>query len=344
MAVHRVLLCAASAGYATELTRALEHDLDITVTAVCPTGPATVAALSRSTSDLVVMSLGPPVPGGLRVIEEIMSFRPLPILVLSAPGGQPRETRAALALGALAVTAQEDLDLTDPAGAPAAEFRRRVRLLCRAPVIRHLRAELKPGAGACELARRASVIGICASTGGPLLLSQVLGTLPADYPIPLLVVQHIGAGYTGRLAAWLGQPVRLPVAVAVGGERPGPGVWIAPEGADLRLTAAGLLSLDRRSPPGRHRPSGDVLLESIAACAGRTGVAIVLSGIGSDGAAGAAAVRGRGGLAIAQDEESSAVFGMPRAAIGRGVDCVLSPAEITAALLRLTCEPLPGAR
>jgi len=94
----------------------------------------------------------------------------------------------------------------------------------------------------------------------------------------------------------------------------------------------------------RHRPSGDVLFESIAAAAGRAGVAIVLSGMGADGAAGAAAVRGRGGLAIAQDKESSAVYGMPKAAIDRGVDAVLSPAEIANYLLGLSHEPFPVLR
>ena len=95
--------------------------------------------------------------------------------------------------------------------------------------------------------------------------------------------------------------------------------------------------------PGTTAHPGDVLLGSIAEAAGRTGVAVVLSGIGSDGAAGAAAVRRSGGLAIAQDEGSSAVFGMPKAAIDLGVGIVLSPSQIAACLLGLRPDPLPGA-
>jgi two-component system chemotaxis response regulator CheB len=126
--------------------------------------------------------------------------------------------------------------------------------------------------------------------------------------------------------------------VARGGTRAGPGAWIAPEGAHLKLATTGQLYLDRQTVVGHHRPSGDVLLASIAAVTGRAGVAVVLTGMGADGAAGAAAVQARGGLAIAQDEESSAVYGMPKAAIDLGVEVVLSPNEIAAALLGLLHE------
>jgi two-component system chemotaxis response regulator CheB len=124
----------------------------------------------------------------------------------------------------------------------------------------------------------------------------------------------------------------------------GPGAWIAPEGAHLKLAATGKLYLDRRTVAGHHRPSGDVLLASIAAVAGRAGVAVVLSGMGADGAAGAAAVHARGGLAIAQDEESSAVYGMPKAAVDLGVELVLSPHEIAVSLLELVHGPHLGVR
>ena len=188
------------------------------------------------------------------------------------------------------------------------------------------------------------MIGLCASTGGPQILAHLLEALPADYPIPILVVQHIAAGFTHGLARWLDQTAQLPVSIAVDGSLAGPGAWIAPAGAHLKLAATGRLSLDTKTVTGRHRPSCDALLESIAIAAGKTGVAVVLSGMGADGAIGAAAVRRAGGLAIAQDEESSVVFGMPKAAIDLGVDVVLSPANIAACLLGLRHEPLVCAR
>jgi two-component system, chemotaxis family, protein-glutamate methylesterase/glutaminase len=135
----------------------------------------------------------------------------------------------------------------------------------------------------------------------------------------------------------------IPVGVAEPGALAAPGAWLAPEGAHLTLGAAGRLVLDRHTVAGPHRPSGDVLLSSIAAAAGQAGVAVVLSGMGADGAAGAAAVRRRGGLVIAQDERSSAVFGMPKAAIDLGAR-MLSPDEIVNCLRELRPEPLPGTR
>lgn len=346
MTVPRVLVCEDSKVYATGLRRMLEHDKDIEVAGVCASAEEAIAALPVLRPDLVTMDIELPGMDGLRAVEEIMSSRPLPILVLSAHvvGASSDKAAAALAAGALDAVAKDDLDLRDPAGAAGAAFRRRVKVLSRARVIRHLRARPRLRPDSRDSARRASAIGVCASTGGPQVLARLLDEFPADYPIPLLIVQHIGAGFAEGLARWLDQTVRLPVAIADGGAPAGPGAWIAPDGAHLMLTGAGLLSLDRRTVAGHYCPSGDVLLESIAAAAGRTGVAIVLSGMGADGAAGAAAVRGRGGLAIAQDEESSAVYGMPRAAIELGVDVVLSPAGIATALLALKHEPLAAVR
>jgi two-component system, chemotaxis family, protein-glutamate methylesterase/glutaminase len=209
-------------------------------------------------------------------------------------------------------------------------------------VIRHPRARLSARPAALGPARRASVIGVCASAGGPQMLLLLLGALPAGYPIPLLIVQHMAAGFTEGLVRWLDQTVDIPVGVAEPGALAAPGARLAPDGAHLALGVTGRLVLDRHTVAGPHRPSGDVLLSSIAAAAGQSGVAVVLSGMGADGAAGAAAVRRRGGLVIAQDQQSSAVFGMPKAAIELGVQAVLSPDEIVNCLRELRHEPLPG--
>jgi two-component system chemotaxis response regulator CheB len=344
VAAQRVLLCGGSRVYATALSRALDHEGDITVVEVCRTAEEAIAALPRIRPDLVIMNLQLPGMDGLAAVQEIMSSRPVPILVILArvsTGGDG--AAAALAAGALDAITSDDLDLRDPAGAAGAAFRQRIRALSRAHVIRHPRATLGQAA-ASRPPRLASVIGVCASAGGPQLLASLLGALPPGYPIPLLIVQHIAAGFTDGLVRWLDQSVLLPVGTAEPGARPAPGAWIAPEGGHLTLAATGRLKLDRHTAAGRHRPSGDVLLSSIAAAAGRAGVAVVLSGIGSDGAAGAAAVHRRGGLAIAQDEQSSAVFGMPRAAIDLGVNVVLPPGDIAARLLALHYEPLPMER
>ncbi len=342
----RVLICEDSRVYAVALQQMLEYDGDITVVAVCATAEEAIAALPNVQPDLVTMDVELPSLDGLQAVGQIMSAQPLPILVLSSHVGRGTDkSAAALAAGALDALAKDDLDLRDRAGVAGAAFRHRVKLLSRVQVIRHPRAQLSGGpAGLATAPRHASVIGLCGSTGGPHILAGLLEELPADYPIPILVVQHIAAGFTEGLARWLDESVPLLVGIATDGARVGPGAWIAPEGAHLRLADTGRLSLDRHTVVGRHRPSGDVLLGSIAAVAGKTGVGVVLSGMGSDGAVGAAAVQRGGGLAIAQDEESSVVFGMPKAAIDLGVEAVMSPGSIVTCLLGLHCERLPVRR
>jgi two-component system, chemotaxis family, protein-glutamate methylesterase/glutaminase len=340
-----VLVCDDSRAYAGALRQALEYEGDIEVLAVCTSAEEAIAALPRLEPDLVTMDVELPGMGGLDAVGEIMSTRPLPILVLSAYVGHSSDrTAAALAAGALDALDKTDLDVREPAGAAAAALRHRVRVLSKARVIRHPLARLSAIPRSRVDGRRASVVGLCASLGGPQLLMFLLRSLPADYPIPVLIVQHIAAGFTEGVARWLDDAAEIPVRVAESGMvADAPGAWLAPDGAHLTVNGTGRLALDHYTVAGRHRPSGDVLLAGIAAAAGRTGVGVVLSGIGSDGATGAAAIRGSGGLAIAQDEESSAVFGMPKAAIELGVDVVLPPSRIAACLLGLQPQPFPGA-
>jgi two-component system, chemotaxis family, protein-glutamate methylesterase/glutaminase len=331
MATLRALICGGTPVYAGALRRMLEHDGDIAVAAVFGTAEDAIAALPTVNPDIIAMDMRLPGMDCLAAVEEIMSSQPRPILVLLSAAGRREGGAAALAAGALDAIATDELDIGDPASPAGAAFRRRVRALGRAHVIRHPRARLR----APVTTRYASVIGICASTGGPQALAHVLRELPADYPIPILVVQHIGAGFTEGLARWLNRTVGMPVALAPDGERVTSGVWLAPERAHLKVALTGRFRLDTETVAGRHRPSADVLLHSIAAVAGPAAVAVVLSGMGSDGAAGAAEVMRRGGLAMAQDEQSSAIFGMPLSAISQGVDLVLSPAGIASYLLRL---------
>lgn len=341
----RVLVCDDSLTYATALRRTLEHDGDIEIVAVCATAEDALAALPKLAPDLVTMDIELPGMGGLETVERIMGTRPTPILVLSSfVGAETHAAVAALAAGALDALGKEALDLTHPAGEAAAAFRRRVKVLARARVLRHPRARLR----AQRLApvrhpRRAAAIGIVASTGGPQTLAAILGALPADFAVPLLVVQHMAVGFTDGLARWLDRAVPPPARLAEDGMRLGPGIWVAPDGAHLKLAASGRLVLDRVGDPGSHRPSGDVLLTSLAEVAGQAAVAVVLTGMGRDGASGMVKVRQAGGLAIAQDEETSAVFGMPNAASEHGVDLVLPPAEIAKTLAALEPDQ-PGTR
>lgn len=185
-----------------------------------------------------------------------------------------------------------------------------------------------PSSGSPSVWPRSEVIGICASTGGPRALADALGRLPADYRIPILVVQHMTPGFIAGLVTWLDGELALPVHLADDDQELAAGVWFAPDGAHLKLEPTRRLGLDTDTIIGNHRPSGDVLLSSLASAAGARAVAVVLTGMGRDGAEGLAAVAGAGGRTIAQDEQSSGVYGMPRAAAECGAKTVLTPLAI----------------
>ena len=333
----RIVICEDSRTYAAALRRALEHGGTHEVVGVFTNAEATIGALPELRPDLVTMDLELPGMSGLEAVEQIMSSQPVPILILSAHLGAD-ETRpgAALAAGALDALPKARLDLRDPAGADAAALRRRASVLSSAHVIHHPRSRLtRLSAARTVRDGRTQVIGVCASTGGPQALSVVLGALPSTFPCPILIVQHIVSGFIAGLARLLDQTSSLPVQLATHGMRPVHGVYIAPDEAHLRLGADGRLALDRAHAVRGHRPSGDVLLESMAAALAERATGVVLTGMGRDGADGILAIREAGGLTIAQDEASSAIFGMPRAAAESGAKLVLALDAIAPRLVRL---------
>jgi two-component system chemotaxis response regulator CheB len=332
----RVLVCEDSKTYALGISRLLERGHEFEVVAVCGSAEETIARLASLEPDLVTMDIELPGMSGSEAIEQIMSIFPVPILVLSGHAGRGSQTAVlALAAGALDAVAKDDLDFSDLDGAAATALRQRAKVLSGVKVIRHPRARLGKGRSLAKWSRAASAIGICASTGGPQALASLLADIPATFAIPILVVQHISAGFVESFARWLDSEVPLPVRLAVHAARPTAGVWIAPEGAHLLIAGTGLLALEANPAAVLHRPSGDVLLRSLAATSGQNAVAVVLTGMGRDGAEGLGDVHQAGGLTIAQDEETSAVFGMPRAAAERGAELVLRLEEIAPRLRAL---------
>jgi two-component system chemotaxis response regulator CheB len=330
--VRRVLICEDSATYAAGLSRLLSRDPEIHVVGVCASAEATISRLAQlePKPHLVTMDLELPGMSGGAAIEQIMNAQPVPILVLA--GGVERGSQkavASLGAGALEVLSKDALDLRDPDGADARAFRGRVKVLSGVRVMRHPRAGLgrRQATNGSPPAGRASIIAICASAGGPHALAAVLAEIPGGFAIPILVVQHMATGFTEGFVQWLHDQVPLTVRLAAAGPA-APGVWVAPEGAHLVVNGGNRLALDNRDDGGPHRPSADVLLRSVAASAGATGVGVVLTGMGRDGADGLGEVKRAGGLTIAQDQSSSAVFGMPKAAAEHGAKLVLAPDQI----------------
>jgi two-component system, chemotaxis family, protein-glutamate methylesterase/glutaminase len=177
--------------------------------------------------------------------------------------------------------------------------------------------------------RRAVAIG--ASTGGPAAIVEVLRSLPVPFPVPILVVIHIGDPFNATFAEWLNAQSRHPVRLAVDGEPLGAlagQVILAPSGHHLEVSAD---RIRLSSGPARHscRPSIDVLFESLARDLGRASIGCLLTGMGRDGADGLLAIRQAGGLTLAQDETTSVIYGMPREAV------LLGAVEVVAALSRI---------
>jgi two-component system chemotaxis response regulator CheB len=164
------------------------------------------------------------------------------------------------------------------------------------------------------------VIGVGASTGGPAALYRFLEVLPAQLPVPVLVVQHIPDGFVAGLVRWLQTATTLPVQVAAHGQplRDG-GVLIAPHGRHLVVDGGDRVALSDAPPAGGFRPSVSVLFSSLAERVGAAAVGVVLTGMGNDGLDGARRLREAGGLVLAQDEATSVVFGMPRAVADAGL-------------------------
>jgi two-component system chemotaxis response regulator CheB len=331
----RILICEDSATYAEAFTRFLQLDQDLRVVARCSTGEEALASLLRVSPHLVVLDLELPGAGGLEVARRMLRLRPVPVLVLSAHVERgPALVAAALGAGVLDARPKSDISLADPLGARAVAFRRYVKRLAYARVS-GVRATDGRNSGDVASRRQASVVAICASTGGPPALDVVLGALPADFAPPVLVVQHISPGFLDGLIGWLDQRVALPVRRARDACPVERGVWFAPDDAHLVLDQTRRTRFDTDTVAGYHRPSADVLFTSVAASAGSAAAAVVLTGMGSDGAEGVAAVRAAGGLTIAQDERTSSVYGMPRAAAEQGAEMVLPLPEIGKALSRL---------
>lgn len=335
--IARILITEDSRSYALALRRFLEHDPDLKVVGTCGSVRETTAAVRRLKPDLLILDLELPDGSGLDVIPEVLAHTPLPIFILSDHAERGSDAAAAgLAAGAIDAHPKRSLDLRNPAHARGVMFRRYLKRLSRARVGGQ-RARRAPAPRRSVDGRRFAAIGICASTGGPAALRSVLGALPASFPIPVLVVQHITKGFMRGLVDWLSHDLSVPVRLAVPGAPLEPGVAFAPDGAHLAVDAEQRLRYDRDgSLADYHCPAADVLFASMATTLGASAAAVVLTGMGSDGAEGMAAVGAAGGLTIAQDEGSSAIYGMPRAAFERGAELVLPVEQIGPALKALT--------
>lgn len=329
------------------LGRLLEADPAVRVIGYAADGKEAVEKTFQLRPNLITMDIRMPGMDGLEATEKIMAYRPTPILIITSARDRRgiQVAMEALAAGALEVVEKPTIlpdDSWEALGAPLVE---KVKLLAGVKVITHLRGRSRLLTGRPrpdERERAQRVVGIGVSTGGPGVLAMILGALPADFPLAVLIVQHISEGFVAGLVDWLSGQVRLPIRLAREGDQVRPGlVLMAPEGVHLIVEQGGRAHLGRALPVGGHRPSADVLFHSLADVYGEAAVGILLTGMGRDGADGLRAVRSAGGYTIVQDEESCAVFGMPKAAIEiDAAQDILPPTGIAERLMQLALRPV----
>lgn len=333
MAKVRVLVVEDSLTVRKRMLDVLASDPEIEVVGEAEDGKRGIELCQSLRPDVITLDMMLPVMSGLAATEYIMAYCPTPILIVSASNnrGELFKTYEALAAGALDALEKPLGD--EPEDAWERKLVATVKLIARIKVITHPRARLSPMGPrppvapltpASDVRPRDARLRLCAigvSTGGPAALVEILRGLPRGFPLPILIVIHIGKLFAPAFAEWLdGQsPIRVGYAAdgdmlpAIGSGR----VLIAPPENHLVLRHG---KLHLTEDPERHscRPSVDVLFESLAQELGAECAACLLTGMGKDGAEGLLAIRRSGGRTIAQDEASSIVFGMPKEAIALG--------------------------
>jgi len=342
----RVMVVDDSALVREMISAILLSEPGISVVGEAVNGKEAIARALVLKPDLITMDIEMPVMGGLEAIERIMSEQPLPILVITSLTGV-RTAFAAVSKGALDVIEKPDIDLKG-----SRNLIKKVRLLAGVDIMAHLASKrVRPGGiSGTDSSRTAvpdtrqppvsgggRVVAIASSTGGPQAIQAILSRLPADFPAPVVIAQHIAEGFTRGMAEWLGGSTRLKVREAVNGDSVEPGcVHINPAENSMRITRQGTIMLGERENRRTYHPSCDTLLCSVAESYRERAVGLILSGMGDDGVEGMAAIRKGGGNTLAQDERSSVVYGMNRLAVERGcIDRVMPLCDIVNELLRL---------
>ncbi len=302
-------------------------------------GNDALAQIAKLKPDVVTMDFNMPGMNGAQTVRAVMQQRPTPVVMFSAHTKQgAKETFDALAAGAVDF-------VTKPAGEVSTDLSKIAEDLVAKLTIAasaRPRAAMPAGpvrtSGAISTVKTPLPLGVprlcvlAVSTGGPAALSELVPSLPAELKLALVIVQHMPAGFTAALAERLDADSRISVREARTGDRPFPGtVLIAPGDHHLEFDDRGHVVITEGPMVNGCRPAADVTMLSAARIYERRSLAVVMTGMGKDGAAGALAIKRAGGKTLAQDQATSVIYGMPKAAIDAGaIDEVCALGDIAA--------------
>jgi len=350
----RVLVVDDSAVMRKLIPQILERDPTIEVVGTAMDGAFGLKKIEEVHPHVITLDLEMPRMDGTEMLRQIMRSEKIPVIIVSSHSvAGAAATFKALALGAFDFIAKPRDGAQDRMDEIAAELIGKIKVAAKARThrwqsgvpISNVNNNDKPVAKPAPRpkASPSKIIAIGSSTGGPNTLQYLLSQLPSDFSAAMVVVQHMPEGFTEMFAKRLDESCSLDVKEAQSGDLLIAGrVLIAPGSKHMRvrrMPLGDIVVLSDDPPLNGHRPSVDLLFRSVAQEFGSNAIAILMTGMGDDGAEGVGAVRAAGGLTIAQSEESCVVFGMPKAAIDKGFVSRVVPLETMANTLQVYCSP-----
>lgn len=315
----------------------LSTDSGIQVIGEAADGLEAVKKIPVLKPDIVTMDIQMPVMDGLEAIEQIMSSHAVPILVVTEKSDADTAYKA-ISKGALEVIPKPDTDSGD-----SYELISKIRLLSKVKVISHIKGHSgKPAISDLNTSEHKKsdsdkIVAIASSTGGPKALSVLLSALPEKFPWPIVIAQHIANNFVSGMAEWLDKVVKLKVKLGEQGERIiGGTVYISPSEKHMKIDHTKKIRFKERDPKDIYFPSCNILLSSVANVYKSSSIGVILTGMGNDGIIGMEDIKRAKGITIAQDENSSVVFGMAKVAIENGcIDKVLPLNKIAGEIISL---------
>ena len=340
----RVLVVDDSALMRKLIPQMIEREGSIQVVGTAMDGEFALEKIPDLKPDVITLDLDMPRMDGMETLRKIMRKHPLPTIVVSAHSTEGASaTFKALSLGALDFVTKPH-DPTTHMDEIAGELVSKIKAAAKSQLVRlpEPQAKKKPKPSVKHGVPPTKVVAIGVSTGGPQALQYVLSQLPADFPGAILIVQHMPEGFTGMFAKRLDETCAIEVKEAKSGDLLVPGrVLICPGNKHMKvkhMPLSDVVVLTEGEKVNGHRPSADVLMNSVAHEFGERAIGVLMTGMGEDGADGLGTIKNCGGLTIAQAEESCVVYGMPRAAIERGHALRIITLEALANTLQAQCS------
>jgi two-component system chemotaxis response regulator CheB len=316
------------------LTKMIDSDPDLTVVGTAFDGVNALKKIGQLSPDVITLDVNMPRMDGLKTLQKIMKKNPIPVIMVSATTKEGAETTfTALKLGAVDYIQKPSGQISLNIETVRTELIDKIKTASNANIVTH--DEVEPSFVNINKDFEEKIIAIGASTGGPPALEEILTHLPENIP-PILIVQHMPVGFTELFAQRLNRLCSFEVKEAESGDKIRKGLaLIAPGGYHMTISRNGRVKLVDGPTEHGVKPAVDPMMRTLAKYFPSETIGVILTGMGRDGASGMRAIKDNGGRTIAQDKETSTVFGMPKIAIEEGtVDKVLPLSKIPEMLMR----------